>query len=67
MLYTDGVTEVTNASDELLGLDGLRRILRKVTVETLQERVERVSDEVALWSDGHIADDMTILALRYCG
>ena len=67
MLYTDGVTEVTNASDELLGLDGLRRILRKVTVETLQERVERVSDEVALWSNGNIADDMTILALRYCG
>jgi len=67
-LYTDGVTEATNARLELFGEDRLLETLNSRTFTDMKELCQFVRDSVdAFVGDAPQFDDITMLALRYFG
>jgi sigma-B regulation protein RsbU (phosphoserine phosphatase) len=67
-LYTDGVTEATNASEELFTLGRLRQTLERCAGESAVRVLEEAIDAV----DGFVqhapqADDIAMMCIRYLG
>jgi sigma-B regulation protein RsbU (phosphoserine phosphatase) len=68
VLFTDGVTEATGPDDQFFLESRLEACLRAAPVDTARELVERVSGAVSAFTVGALqADDITLVALRYCG
>lgn len=64
--YTDGVTEATNAQDELYGMQRLTEILAKHAACTPQEILPAVRADIdAFAGDAPQFDDITMLCLEY--
>ena len=68
LLFSDGAFEVRNARDELLGVDGLAKILtsfdypqNQLNMAALQEELLRFSNDIRL------QDDITIMEVRFWG
>nr|WP_321466013.1 SpoIIE family protein phosphatase [uncultured Desulfobulbus sp.] len=68
-LYSDGITEAFNATDDLYTVGRLDHCLKTLPPQSpVDKLVKTVVDDVAAFSgDGIQADDMTILSLRYWG
>ncbi|MBR6259492.1 MAG: serine/threonine-protein phosphatase, partial [Oscillospiraceae bacterium] len=67
-LYTDGVAEATNASEELFGTDRMIDALRSAENGTPQQVLEEVSRAVSGFvKDAPQFDDLTMLCLEYKG
>jgi sigma-B regulation protein RsbU (phosphoserine phosphatase) len=67
-MYTDGVTEATDASGEEFTGGRLAPCLARCGGVGLDEMIQRVSDEVAaVAAETPQSDDITMLALRYLG
>lgn len=67
-LYTDGVTEATNAENELFGEERLLRAVNSKPFEDAKELCERVRTEVDKFvGEAPQFDDMTMVALEYKG
>ena len=67
-LYTDGVTEATNINDELYGEDRLLALLNANKDATMEELCKLVKEDVfAFAGEAPQFDDITMLALKYCG
>ena len=67
-LYTDGVTEATNAQQELFGDDRLQELLDANRTVGVEELCRRVKAGVDAFADGEPQfDDITMLALKYKG
>ena len=65
LLYTDGVTEAMNTTEELYGEDRLEALLAKNYTLHPRQLVESVRTSVALHAKGaEQSDDITILALE---
>ena len=62
LMVTDGISEVTNANDDELGLDRLERLLRDNAAEPLPRLWELIMAEVK--RHGVQQDDQTMLLLR---
>jgi serine phosphatase RsbU (regulator of sigma subunit) len=68
VLYTDGVTEATDPGSEFFLESRLEDCLRAACGDTARQIVERVSGSVNTFTAGAPqADDITLMALRYCG
>jgi sigma-B regulation protein RsbU (phosphoserine phosphatase) len=68
VLYTDGVTEATAPDDQFFLESRLEACLRAAPGDTARQLVERVSGAVGVFTVGaRQADDITLVALRYCG
>jgi sigma-B regulation protein RsbU (phosphoserine phosphatase) len=67
VLYSDGVTEAQNEAGELFGLERVSAIVAKHRLESVERIRNRVLDEVARWSKGKPADDVTLLVIRHVG
>lgn len=64
--YTDGVTEATNANNELYGMDRLGTILNKVKAGTPHEILPAVKKDIDEFvGDAPQFDDITMLCLEY--
>lgn len=64
--YTDGVTEATNASNELYGMDRLGAVLNKVKSAAPDEILSAVKKDIdAFVGDAPQFDDITMLCLEY--
>ncbi|MBQ5630681.1 MAG: SpoIIE family protein phosphatase, partial [Ruminococcus sp.] len=67
-LYTDGVTEAVDTSDELYGDDRLRTALNAKSTSSAREICETVRKDLTLYSDGATqTDDITMLAVVFNG
>ena len=67
-LYTDGVTEATNINDELYGEDRLLALLNANKEASMEELCRLVKEDVfAFAGEAPQFDDITMLALKYCG
>ena len=67
-LYTDGVTEATDANDKLYGEQRLHSILEKHKDAPMQVICDEVKRDVdAFVGEAPQFDDITMLALRYFG
>ncbi len=65
-LYTDGLTEARRNA-EMYGDDRLVAHLRTTGTEPVTEVVRDVIGEVVSFSDGHLSDDVAIVAVRIDG
>ena len=64
--YTDGVTEATNSSNELYGMDRLGTILNKVKEGTPHEILPAVKKNIDEFvGEAPQFDDITMLCLEY--
>lgn len=67
-LYTDGVTEATNASNELYGEERLQKILNSRDFDSMEELCTAVRQDVDKFvGDAEQFDDITMLAFKYNG
>lgn len=65
-LYTDGVTEATNANNELFGEDRLLAALNEADMEDMDKLCEHVKEKVAEFvGDAPQFDDITMVAIKY--
>jgi phosphoserine phosphatase RsbU/P len=69
VLYTDGIPEMTNPSDEQFGLDRFKQFLENNHDLSAGQFVDALLDELSRWSglaSGREAeDDITLLAFRF--
>jgi serine phosphatase RsbU (regulator of sigma subunit) len=67
-LYTDGVAEATNASNELYGTDRMISALRNAQDGTPKQILDRIHDSIDLFvGKAPQFDDITMLCLHYKG
>ena len=67
-LYTDGVTEATNGSDQLYGEDRLLEMLNANADVLPTELLPVIRADIDKFVDGAPQfDDITMLSLKYCG
>lgn len=64
-LYTDGITEATDAHNELYGENRLLKIMNDLKNIAAKERCQKVKEDIARFvGDAPQFDDMTMLCLR---
>jgi len=68
LLFSDGAFEIRNARDELLGVDGLAKILTSLDYPQNQLDMEELQEELLKFSnDIRLQDDITIIEVRFWG
>jgi PAS domain S-box-containing protein len=68
VLYTDGLVEVFNSFDDMLGVEGLKDLVHESATLTLAEMQRAILDGVAAWSHGPLADDVSLVIVELiCG
>ena len=66
VMYTDGVTEATDESDEMFGEDRLVELLRKYRSEPVDTIIDAIFQEVYAFSPmAQKLDDITLVMLRH--
>ena len=66
LLFSDGAVEVHDARGELLGTDGLIRILREAGYPANELRISAVEEQILLYSNNiRLNDDLTFLEVRF--
>jgi serine phosphatase RsbU (regulator of sigma subunit)/FixJ family two-component response regulator len=63
LLFTDGVTEVTDTSGEEFGEERLTMLLTKYRLQQAPQLQKTIMDAVAAFSNGNFLDDATIILL----
>ncbi len=67
-LYTDGVNEAMNAAEQLFGNERMQEALVRYGQAGCVAMVDGIASELTKFVDGaEQSDDITMLALRYCG
>jgi phosphoserine phosphatase RsbU/P len=64
VLYTDGLTEVFNPGDEMLGVEGLENLVRQSAKRAIPEMRQAILDGVAAWRQGPLADDLSLVIVE---
>jgi len=63
-LYTDGLTEVFDQHGEMLGIEGLREIIRANARKPLAEMKQSVLDQVSAFRHGPHTDDISLVLVE---
>jgi serine phosphatase RsbU (regulator of sigma subunit) len=68
LLFSDGATEIQNAQNEWLGVEGFTQILKSLdypkaplSMNTLEKKLLKFSNDIRL------QDDITVIEARYLG
>jgi PAS domain S-box-containing protein len=64
IFYTDGLTDVFNHRREMLGVQGLERIIQRAAKQSLVEMKQTVLNEVAAWRHGPATDDISLVVIE---
>lgn len=64
VLYTDGLVEVFNKRDEMLGVEGLAELVRQSAKRSLPEMRQAILDSVTAWRHGPLADDLSLVIVE---
>jgi len=64
ILYTDGITEVSNREEQLLDIEGLNKIIIRHGAKNVDVMLQAIKEEVETWSMGAHNDDMTLVLIR---
>jgi PAS domain S-box-containing protein len=64
VLYTDGLVEVFNSFDDMLGVEGLKDLVHESATLTLAEMQRAILDGVAAWGHGPLADDVSLVIVE---
>jgi len=63
-LYTDGITEVFDSRGEMLGVPGLKEIVREAALGPFADMKRTILDRVAAWREGPPADDVSLVLVE---
>lgn len=61
VLYTDGFTDVFDSRGEMLGVEGVQKIVRESAALPLNEMKQAILENVAAWREGPPADDLSLV------
>jgi sigma-B regulation protein RsbU (phosphoserine phosphatase) len=64
VLYTDGITEVFNSRGEMLGIEGVQKIVRQTSSLPPHEMKQAILDGVAAWREGPPTDDVSLMLVH---
>jgi phosphoserine phosphatase RsbU/P len=64
VLYTDGITEVFNSRGEMLGIEGVKEIVRQTSSLPPREMKQGILDGVAAWRAGSPTDDVSLMLVH---
>lgn len=64
ILYTDGITEVFNSREEMLGIEGIRGIMRQTSALPVGQMKQAILDGVAAWRNGPPSDDVSLVLVH---
>jgi len=64
VLYSDGLTDVFNESEDPLGIDGLTRLVSRASKRPLPEMKQSILSGVREWSAGPLADDVSLVVVE---
>ena len=64
VLYTDGLVEVFNNFDAMLGVEGLESLIRQSAKRPLPEMKQAILDGVAAWRHGPLVDDVSFVIVE---
>jgi PAS domain S-box-containing protein len=64
VFYTDGLIEVFNGSGDMLGVEGLEKIVLQSATRALPEMKQTILDGVAAWRRGTMADDVSLVIVE---
>lgn len=64
VLYTDGITEVFNSRGEMLGIAGIREIVRQSSVLPPADMKQGILEEVSAWRNGPPTDDVSLVLVH---
>ncbi len=64
VLYTDGITDVFNARGEMLGVEGVQKIVRETSRLPFNEMKKGILDSVAQWREGPPTDDVSLVLVE---
>ncbi len=64
VLYTDGISEVFDASGEMLGTEGVQKIVRETALLPFGDMQQAILNRVAAWRDGSPTDDMSLVLVE---
>ena len=66
-IYSDGLSEASDPSGQLYGVDRIRHFLQRNATLSASEIANRISDEVrAFRASTHLDDDLTCLVIKVC-
>jgi serine phosphatase RsbU (regulator of sigma subunit) len=64
VLYTDGLVEVFNRSEEMFGIKGLEELVRQSSTLALPEMKQAILDGATAWSHGPLNDDVSLVIVE---
>jgi len=64
ILYTDGLVEVFNGLDEMLGVEGLQGLILESAQRPIQELKQAILNGVKAWSAGPLSDDVSLVIVE---
>ena len=64
VLYTDGITEVFNSRGEMLGIEGVRKIVHQASSLPADEMKQGILDRVGAWREGSPTDDVSLMLVH---
>ncbi len=64
VLYTDGISEVFDSSGEMLGTEGVQKIVRETALLPFGDMQQAMLNRVAAWRDGAPTDDMSLVLVE---
>ncbi len=64
ILYTDGLVEVFNHEEEMLGVEGFSQLVLDSAKHKLPEMRQAILDGVAAWSHGPLVDDVSLVIVE---
>ena len=64
VLYTDGLVEVFDSLDDMLGVEGLKTLVLQSAKRPLPEMRRAILDGVAAWSEGPVDDDVSLVIVE---
>jgi phosphoserine phosphatase RsbU/P len=64
ILYTDGIVEVFNCLDNMLGVEGLEDLVLQSAKLPLAEMQKTILDGVAAWRHGPLTDDVSLILIE---
>jgi PAS domain S-box-containing protein len=64
ILYTDGLTEVFNNLDDMLGVEGFQEIVLQSARQPLPEMRRAILEGVMAWRNGPLSDDVSLVIVE---
>ena len=64
VLYTDGLTDVSDSRGEMLEVEGVQNFVRETSVLPFSEMKQGILNRVAAWRDGPPVDDVSLVLVE---